>query len=189
MRDMTQHQGPTDKIMIIRHGEKPLGRPGTPVGVTHDGSPARHALTVRGWQRAGALASLFTTPPAAKPVAVPDLLVSRAYPGSKTDHRVHQTLQPLAARLALEIEQWGTGDDPQSAITELLSATGRQVALLCWDHKEIPTLASAIPTEDLVPPAWPDDRFDLIWIFDRVAGDELMYTFSTADQSLLSGDA
>jgi hypothetical protein len=188
MRDMTQHQGPADKIMIIRHGEKPLGHPGTPVGVTHDGSPARHALTVRGWQRAGALASLFTTPPAAKPVAVPDLLVSRAYPGSKTDHRVHQTLQPLADRLTLEIEQWGTPDDPQSAIAELLSSTGRQVALLCWDHKEIPALAGAIPTGDQLPAAWPDDRFDLIWIFDRVAGDELRYTFSTADQSLLSGD-
>jgi hypothetical protein len=175
--------------MIIRHGEKPLGPPGTPAGVTHDGSPAGHALTVRGRQRAGALASLFTTPPGGKPVAVPDLLVSRAYPGSKTDHRVHQTLQPLAARLTLEIEQWGAKDDPQSAIAELLSSTGRQVALLCWDHKEIPALAGAIPTRDLVPAAWPEDRFDLIWIFDRVAGDELRYTFSTADQSLLGGDA
>ena len=46
------------KIMIIRHAEKHQhGSHGQ--GVTEDGRPARHELTVRGWQRAAALVQLL----------------------------------------------------------------------------------------------------------------------------------
>src|SRR5665213_1264193 len=46
------------KIMIIRHAEKHQhGSHG--LGITEDGLPSRHELTVRGWQRAAALVQLF----------------------------------------------------------------------------------------------------------------------------------
>src|SRR4051812_21666881 len=49
------------KIMIIRHAEK--HQHGMQArGVDEDGHPARHELTVRGWQRAGALVQLFAQP-------------------------------------------------------------------------------------------------------------------------------
>jgi hypothetical protein len=44
------------KIMIIRHAEKPAGKV---AGVDEAGESSGHHLSVRGWQRAGALACLF----------------------------------------------------------------------------------------------------------------------------------
>src|SRR5450432_2760145 len=48
-------------IMIIRLGEKPPEPPASPppFGVTPDGRQDDHSLSVRGWQRAGALATFF----------------------------------------------------------------------------------------------------------------------------------
>src|SRR5271155_5881231 len=43
-------------IMIIRHVEKPQGQT---AGVTIDGEQDEEELTVRGWQRAGALVRFF----------------------------------------------------------------------------------------------------------------------------------
>ena len=40
------------KIMVIRHAEKPNGQA---TGVKESGEPSSRDLTVRGWQRAGAL--------------------------------------------------------------------------------------------------------------------------------------
>src|ERR687887_596933 len=44
--------------MLIRHAEKPPDSP-PPYGVSDDGQPDAQSLTIRGWQRAGALAALF----------------------------------------------------------------------------------------------------------------------------------
>src|SRR5256885_1434292 len=49
------------KIMIIRHAEKHQ-HGSRDRGVAEDGRPAHHELTVRGWQRAGALVHLFAPP-------------------------------------------------------------------------------------------------------------------------------
>src|SRR2546430_3960786 len=49
------------KIMIIRHAEKHQ-HGSRDRGVNEDGRPAHHELTVRGWQRAGALVHLFAPP-------------------------------------------------------------------------------------------------------------------------------
>ena len=45
-------------VMIIRHGEKPSAD-GTIAGVTTDGDADPNELSVRGWQRAGALVRFF----------------------------------------------------------------------------------------------------------------------------------
>ena len=50
--------GPT-KIMIIRHGEKPMDKHVPPYGVTPDGEHDWESLTVQGWLRAGAVQFLF----------------------------------------------------------------------------------------------------------------------------------
>ena len=49
------------KIMIIRHGEKPLDSPKKkgPWGVQLDGQESAKSLIVPGWQRAGALNAFF----------------------------------------------------------------------------------------------------------------------------------
>jgi hypothetical protein len=49
------------KLMIIRHAKKAVeGRPG--IGVDYEGMPDPENLTVRGWQRSGALARFFAAP-------------------------------------------------------------------------------------------------------------------------------
>ena len=55
---MSADQRHATKVMLIRHAEKPLGSAG-PSGVTAEGERDKESLTVRGWQRAGALAHLF----------------------------------------------------------------------------------------------------------------------------------
>src|SRR5205814_6448764 len=52
--------GSATKIMVIRHAEKPLDFP-PPHGVAHTGAHHKDSLVVRGWQRAGALACLFSS--------------------------------------------------------------------------------------------------------------------------------
>jgi len=60
--------------------------------------------------------------------------------------------------------------------------------LICWDHAHIPALASALPLArgTVIPKAWPDDRYDVIWTFTLAAADE--YSFGQVPQLLLSGD-
>ena len=53
----------TRKIMVIRHAEKPDDA-GTVFGVTAGGQQDPEELTVRGWQRAGALVTFFAPPDA-----------------------------------------------------------------------------------------------------------------------------
>ena len=48
---------PAQKIMIIRHAEKPEHH--GPRGVDENGDEDKKSLTVRGWQRAGALVQFF----------------------------------------------------------------------------------------------------------------------------------
>ena len=52
-----------DKIMVIRHAEKPLTPNGlgqvASFGLLETGERSQYGLTVRGWQRAGGLAILF----------------------------------------------------------------------------------------------------------------------------------
>jgi hypothetical protein len=63
-----------DSICIIRHAEKQLGD-GPPHAVALDGSPDPESLTVAGWQRAGALISLFVPRPGASaPLPTPTRL-------------------------------------------------------------------------------------------------------------------
>lgn len=65
-------------VLIIRHGEKP--EPDAPElgpGLTVKGKEDRHSLVIRGWQRAGAWATLFATPPSAD-FPKPDIILFRS---------------------------------------------------------------------------------------------------------------
>src|SRR6516162_567774 len=109
------------RVMIIRHGEKPLVKRQVPFGLTFDGQEDWESLTVRGWQRAGALADLFG--PARGPLqdanlAVPNLIYAskpattgsdpadsdEVGEGSKSK-RPLQTITPLASKLGIIPDQ------------------------------------------------------------------------------------
>jgi broad specificity phosphatase PhoE len=92
------------KIMVIRHAEKPDDA-STVIGVTIEGHQAPQELTVRGWQRAGALATFFAPPDAhfrdqriEKPLMI---FASRVAPHSKSLRPQH-TVEPLAELIGRE---------------------------------------------------------------------------------------
>jgi hypothetical protein len=181
---------PPEVIYIIRHGEKPQDaepkHPEAHSGVDFRGRQNEHSLLPRGWQRSGALAALFDR---SRGLRLPGTLISPSYGhGSKTaDHRTHQTIRGLSDRIGVEItSDFAKGQEQQLAAALLDSGPG--AVLICWEHGHIPALASALPlvVGTVVPKAWPDDRYDVIWTF-TLTGDA-QYTFGQVPQLLLSGD-
>ena len=177
-------------LLMIRHAEKPSDGD---VGVDDQGNANPDGLIPRGWQRAGALVSLFapngTTVTSALPA--PGALVTTKYP--KLVHRPYLTVLPLSQRLGMAIvSEYAVDADPATVVSSLL-AVQSAVVLMCWEHDNlvniVGALAGPVPVANPadVPVSWPDDRFDVIWRFDL---DEQtgQWTFGSLDQQLLAGD-
>ena len=148
-----------------------------------------------GWQRSGALAALFAPALGAPQAGLqnPATLLSPSY-GSQdktAGQRTYQTIQGLSDRLGIAIvSSYAEGQESQLAANVVSSYAG--VVLICWEHDHIPSLASSLPTVPgtVIPQAWPDDRFDVIWTFTLAPGAASpSYTFGQVPQQLLSGDA
>ena len=176
------------KIFLIRHAEKPA-RDSLPFGVTLNGDRSKESLEVRGWQRAGALTHLFAPPDGRFQhdlLAKPQFLFASKPVKRRGSRRPVETIIPLAEKLRLEI----ISDYRRSEVEDMLEHvfTRRGVVLICWQREYIPEIASYIlDNQRIVPPDWPEDRFDMIWVFDldRSSG---RYKFRQVPQRLLAGD-
>jgi hypothetical protein len=178
---------PPQTIILIRHGEKPSSD-GPPHGVNRHGEKDEHALAVRGWTRAGALAAVLASP-GPRDLRTPNAVFATRATASSRSHRERDTALPTALRLGLEVDDsWSHGDEDDLA-TALLAVDG--TALVVWHHGRLVDLVHRFPLQNPadVPSAWPDDRFDLYWLLDLVGdGDSARYRFSVRPQALLSGD-
>ncbi len=92
-------------IMLARHAEKPGGAfPGE--GLTYEGKPDEKSLVVRGWQRAGAWAALFSQGEARGDYPPPNVIyAAKPKPVSEDasfSHRPWETAVPVAKRLHLD---------------------------------------------------------------------------------------
>ena len=59
---------------------------------------------------------------------------------------------------------------------------------MCWQQDYIPKIANYIlGNKTTAPQDWPDDRFDMVWVFDRDPATAL-YSFRQVPQNLLMGD-
>ena len=178
------------KIMLIRHGEKHT--PGSPDrGITADGRHAKHELTVRGWQRAGALVGHFAPPGGmsknSKILTPRAIFASNATKKSPSKRAMH-TVWPLADFLRVPVHHELAEDQEEELAPLLLKAPSP--VLVVWHHGNIPALARAIAGPDIpCPDEWPDDRFDVTWILDRADGRSAKWKFSQAPQCLLPGDS
>ena len=185
--------GPPEVVYIIRHAEKPF-KPQLS-GVDYEGGPNEHSLLPRGWQRSGALAALYHPDfgPLRPGLRTPTLLVapSWGHPHKTAAHRSYQTIQGLGERLGLPITSpFAQGQEQQLADDLVRSHSG--VVLICWEHKHIPLIASALPlvSGTAIPPKWPGHRYDVIWSFTLVPGPgPARYAFGQVPQLLLAGDA
>ena len=175
---------PPQQILLIRHGEKPPPD-GRQRGIREDGTEDDHSLVVRGWQRAGALVPFFSEPRRPE-LRRPTAVYSPPVRGKLGDHgRPHQTVIALAARLGVEVECSHGLDEEPALVADVLSRSG--VVAISWEHKRIPKIANAILGDATsAPQAWPDDRFDLVWVFDLEPSGR--YRFSQLPQLLLAGD-
>jgi hypothetical protein len=177
-------------LLMIRHGEKPHHGD---LGVDEQGNTNEDGLSPKGWERAGALVTLFapnhTTLNSTLPS--PGALVTPKYP--KLVHRCYLTVRPLSQRLYVTILSEHVVDAHPTKIVSSLLEMETAVVLVCWEHEYLVNIVGAVartvPVTNPgdVPTDWPDNRFDVIWRFDR---DEHTgeWTFSSLDQQLLAGD-
>jgi phosphohistidine phosphatase SixA len=177
------------KIMIIRHAEKHQHGIQSH-GVTEDGRPARHELTVRGWQRAGALVHFFAPHgmlPKDSPIQTPrSIFASNATKQSPSLRAMH-TAGPLAAALGIAVNH-DFAEDQESALAAAVAAAPSPV-LIVWHHGHIAKLAKEIAGGQFKCPAhWPDDRFDVVWILERHGTPGGGWSFSQCAQCLLPDD-
>jgi hypothetical protein len=177
------------KIMLIRHGEKPAP-PAPPHGIHPEGKPDKECLTVRGWQRAGALAGFFAPPNGSLQIpniAKPHFLFASKPLKRGGSQRAVQTLTPLADKLGIKINIKYPKQRLEEMLEEVLSCDG--VVLISWQHDFLPLIANRIlGNSTMVAQKWPVGRFDMVWVFDRDPKSGT-YKFKEVPQCLLSGDS
>ena len=181
--------------MMIRHAEKPVAavkKPPAPAynGIEIFGEADKDSLIPQGWQRAGALNSLFGS--SFGPLPVPQFLFAPNEFGNGTSKRPYETITPLSEKLGLTINAAQDPKAPGSYSKKdyaqmLTAATGCDgVVLICWEHGEIPSLANWLLGSKSAP-KWPGDRFDIVWVFD-LASAGTSYTLNQVPQLLLATD-
>ncbi len=174
------------KIMIIRHGEKPSDD-GSIHGVDQNGGHDSDELSVRGWQRAGALVHVFAPPNGAfsnPALARPEhIFACGPNDHAKSVRSVH-TVQTLAQFLNRNVDQSIQKGDEKKLAAAAIAAPGP--VLIAWEHDAISDIVADISGQDhLSPRKWPDSRFDVVWILDKIDNG---WTFSQAPQMALPGD-
>lgn len=173
------------RIMLIRHAETP--REGGQ-GVDRHGRPDDQALGIEGWQRAGALVRFFAPlegQTAHAHLEAPRHLVAARQDASSTSSRSRDTLAPLAEALGLPVDDdWEAEAVALPALVRHLRGLDGAVLVAC-PHEALPTLASELLHKPEAPARWPDDRFDMVWVIERVG---LSPSFVQVPQRLLAGD-
>jgi hypothetical protein len=174
--------------MIIRHGEKHNGT--RERGVNIEGFHTKHELTVRGWQRAGALVPFFSPAggmPEGSPISTPKSILASAATPKSPSLRAQHTVLPLAQALGVQINKSHAEGEEEAAAMAALAAPGP--VLISWHHSHIPILARAIAGPELgFPQSWPDDRFDVVWILDRLEDADVRWRFTQVAQCLFAHD-
>jgi hypothetical protein len=176
------------KIMVIRHAEK-QDDTGVIAGVTIEGRPDSEDLAVRGWQRAGALVGLFLPPDGAfvdRNLATPDAIFASGIGPHSKSQRPQNTVAPLAAKLGLQLNTNYLKGEEAKLVGDVLASDG--VVLIAWEHQAIPVIGNSIIGNDtLCPQSWPENRFDVVWVFDQYVGSG-KWVFHQVPQRLLAGD-
>ena len=173
------------KIVVIRHAEKPDDA-GRERGLDVHGMETPRGLTVRGWQRAGALVRFFDP---LKPGDFADARLETpsaifAVKPHESSERPLLTVQPLAQQLGLAVQAPFASDEVAALGRALAAITG--VVLVCWRHGDMPALAAQLSPAMQPAPTWDPRCFDQAWVF---TGSDGGYAMSRLPQRLLPGDS
>jgi broad specificity phosphatase PhoE len=171
---------PPRQIIIIRHAQKPTVKPRRR-GVREDGTNDHESLTVQGWQHAGSLAVIFASPePLEHGLNRPDVIFAAGIGKKRVkvadgktvtvgshSRRPLQTVTAMAERMGLTPVTSHTKGEEAELVEDVLGRNDN-VILICWQHEDIPTIGNRIiGNATTIPQAWPENRYDLIWVFDR----------------------
>ena len=86
--------------------------------------------------------------------------------GSRS-RRPLQTVTMMAAALHLTPVTDHKKGEEHALVADALSRDG--CVLICWQHQDIPAIGNLIVGDTTtVPQSWPEDRYDLIWVFTRM---------------------
>jgi hypothetical protein len=161
-------------VIVIRHAEKPLQNEGT-------------ELSEIGWARAKALPAIFDRadlksfgPPAALYAFKP-----------KTDGtgsiRPLQTLKFVSEKFVIKIntdfKKKKTADLDASILAD--HTLDGKLVMICWEHDDLAGIAIGLGVK--TPPAYPDDRFDRMWLIQYDASG--VATLTDLPEQLLPGDS
>jgi hypothetical protein len=140
--------GAPDRIIIIRHGEKPA------VGDN---------LSCKGKNRALQLPNVLFAK-----FGVPDhTYVPSLKEGGSTNHaRMLQTVTPFAVKYNLQINSGFGEADVKNVAADVLKRS--KTVLMVWDHSQIQALAQSLGASNA--PKWDGNDFDSIWIITFADG-------------------
>ncbi len=176
---------PPELIIALRHGEKPANAEDDAQevdeagpGFDEEGRENPSSLTLRGWQRSGALAGTALCGLLAQRAGVTFAVPSY---GHTDQHRSYQTVHALARRFGEKPKPWTSADEVDELLTRALACDGTLV--LCWEHDALAQFARKL--SHAAPADWPHGRFDVLWVFER---SDDAYGFKQIAQDLLPGD-
>lgn len=212
----------TPTIMIIRHGEKPVDEYKGIDLIGHDSHPSgKDDLIPQGWMRSGALGrffvpqqgqlpppgivvptqlyaasstkkcpATFSLPQATKNQQPPPIVVGQ---GTTQSLREQKLLLCVSALSQVAIDAtYAPGSDEKRLAATVAALSSASVALVAWEHHNIPNLAQAMNNalnaglSAAIPTKWDGSRFDLVWMFTPSATG---YSFAQIPQMLLPGDS
>jgi len=175
--------------MLIRHAEKPDEAAKTK-GVTPNGDSDPEELTVRGWQRTGALIGLFVGEgrnSALHGLTAPTAIFASGVGRHSKSLRPQHTVAPLAEKIGVRVNTAHLKGDETALVADILRQDG--IVLVAWEHEAIPQIANLVTgNETTCPQSWPGERFDVVWVFER-SDDGSNWSFHQVPQQLLSGDS
>lgn len=174
------------KIMLIRHAEKPQKRHGA-AGVGEHGHEDGKDLTVRGWQRAGALARFFAPLDghfANRGIARPEHIFAPGIGSGSRSRRARQTVEPLSKLIGVPITDTFRKGQEGALAGAILEREG--VVLVSWEHKAIGAIIDHVAAASAKSPSWPEDRFDVVVVLDRSRSG---WSLTQVPQMLLAGDS
>jgi hypothetical protein len=185
---------PPNLILCLRHGEKPANAEddseeldANGPGFDQHGSRSRHGLTIKGWQRACALATTRFAGQLADDVDLDDLeIFAPDYDDDPMEHRPYQTVLPFCGLWGVEkIRQPCMKDEVDKLHREVMEVGG--IAIVCWEHDRLVDFVQKV-VGDAQEVAWPGNRFDVIMRLRRTGDDRERYALEWEDQKLVLGD-
>jgi hypothetical protein len=153
------------QIILIRHADEPA-------------DPEDPHLSRAGVKRAERLVSFITTEPAMTRFGLPVAVFATRTTKDGNGQRTQETVAPLARVLKLPVQTPFLGKD-YAALAHLIVAdpayAGKTV-LICWNHREIPQLATALGVTP-EPPKWKRSAFDRVYVISYHDGKAALATF------------